>query len=95
MLNFYPWGLQVNEVRPVDRGYTKVIFTYYIYDCDLFERMEGSRLGDKTEREDEFVVESVHKGLKSRFYPGGRFSPSREKGVHHFHRLIAQVLQGN
>ena len=47
---------------------------------------------DKVEREDEFVVEGVHKGLKSKFYKAGRFSPTREKGVHHFHSLLAKYL---
>ena len=47
---------------------------------------------DKVEREDEYVVEGVQKGLQSRFYHAGRFSPEREKGVHHFHRLIADFM---
>jgi len=38
------------------------------------------------------VVEAVHKGLQSRFYKAGRFSPKREKGVHHFHRLLAEYM---
>ena len=47
---------------------------------------------EKVEREDEFIVESVQKGVNSSFYKAGRFSPKREKGVHHFHRLIASYL---
>ena len=44
---------------------------------------------DQTKLEDEAVVESVQLGIQSRFYKAGRFSPSMEKGVHHFHQLIA------
>jgi choline monooxygenase len=47
---------------------------------------------DKVEREDEFVVENVQKGVNSSFYKAGRFSPKREKGVHHFHSLLALYL---
>ncbi|MDW8075962.1 MAG: SRPBCC family protein, partial [Bacteroidota bacterium] len=47
---------------------------------------------DRVEREDEAVVEAVQRGIQSRFYGAGRFSPSQEQGVHHFHRLIAKVL---
>jgi choline monooxygenase len=47
---------------------------------------------DKVEREDEFVVEGVQKGLQSRFYKAGRFSPKMEKGVHHFHSLLAKYM---
>jgi len=32
MFNFYPWGLQVNVVRPVSKEMCRVDFTYYIYD---------------------------------------------------------------
>ena len=42
--------------------------------------------------EDEAVVESVQRGIRSRFYKHGRYSPSREQGTHHFHRLIAEFM---
>lgn len=41
--------------------------------------------------EDEAVMERVHKGVQSRLYKQERFSPSKEKGVHHFHRLLSQL----
>jgi len=47
---------------------------------------------DKVEREDEFVVENVQRGVNSRFYTSGRFSPTREQGVHQFHSLISKFL---
>jgi choline monooxygenase len=42
--------------------------------------------------EDEDIVERVQKGIRSRFYNHGRYSPRMEKGTHHFHRLLAQFL---
>ncbi|MEM7659852.1 MAG: SRPBCC family protein [Bacteroidota bacterium] len=92
MLNVYPWGVQLNIVKPVSPAFTKVEFLYYLYDEEIFALMDGDQLAEKTEREDEFVVEAVQRGIRSRFYQSGRFSPKREKGVHHFHRLIAQAL---
>lgn len=92
MFNFYPWGLSVNIVNPISKDKTKVQFLTYVYDETKLNEGAGALL-DKVEREDEFVVEGVHKGLKSRFYNTGRFSPTREKGVHHFHSLIAKHLQ--
>jgi len=89
MLNIYPWGVQLNIVRPVTKDFTKVEFIYYIHDAEIFEIMQGDKIAEKTEREDEFVVETVHRGIKSRKYPGGRFSPKREKGVHYFHQLLS------
>ncbi len=88
MFNFYPWGLSVNIVKPHSVSKTKVSFITYVYDETKYGEYEGL-LVDKVEREDEFVVEGVYQGLHSRFYKSGRFSPSREQGVHHFHRMLA------
>lgn len=92
MFNVYPWGIQVNVVRPVSPNFTKVEFFYLIGDEEIFQHMNGAMLAEKTEREDEFVVEAVQRGIRSRFYQRGRFSPVRESGVHHFHGLLAEAL---
>jgi choline monooxygenase len=42
--------------------------------------------------EDEEVVESVQRGVSSRLYDRGRFSPRREVGTHHFHHLLASYM---
>ena len=89
MLNFYPWGLSINIVKPISIQKTKVQFLTYVYDESKLETGAGASL-DKVEREDEFVVEGVQKGIKSKFYKAGRFSPTKEKGVHHFHSLLSK-----
>ncbi len=43
-------------------------------------------------REDESVVEAVQQGMRSRLDDRGRYSPTREQRVHHFHRLLAREL---
>ncbi|MEM7185766.1 MAG: aromatic ring-hydroxylating dioxygenase subunit alpha [Bacteroidota bacterium] len=91
MFNFYPWGLSVNIIKPIDLQRTKVSFLTYVYDPSKLEKGAGREL-EKVEREDEFVIENVQKGVNSNFYNAGRFSPRREKGVHHFHRLLARFL---
>jgi len=91
MFNFYPWGLSVNLVQPLGLNKTKVSFVSYVLDESKLDKGAGSGL-DKVELEDEEVVEGVQKGIRSQFYNTGRFSPNREKGVHHFHRLLAQFL---
>ena len=70
---------------------TKISFYSYVYDASKLEKGAGAGL-DKVEMEDEEVVEGVQKGVRSHFYKAGRFSPTREKGVHHFHQLLAQFL---
>jgi choline monooxygenase len=92
MLNFYPWGLSLNVVEPraVDR--TSVSFRTYVWRPELVDRGAGAGL-DRVEAEDEAVVEAVQRGVRARLYGRGRYSPSREQGVHHFHRLLAEALR--
>jgi len=92
MFNFYPWGLSINVVKPIDLTRTKVSFISYVYDPSKLHKGAGADI-EKVEREDEFVVENVQNGVNSSFYKAGRFSPTREKGVHHFHRLLARFLE--
>lgn len=91
MFNFYPWGLSINIIKPMGTQLTKVSFLTYVYDEAKLNRGAGSIL-DKVEREDESIVECVQKGINSRFYESGRYSPKRETGTHHFHRLIAEFM---
>ncbi len=43
--------------------------------------------------EDEAVVESVQLGIRSRYCHRSRSSPTMERAVHHFHRLISNLMQ--
>lgn len=92
MLNFYPWGCSVNVVKPLNPGLTKVSFLTYVLDESKMDRGAGADL-DKVEREDESVVETVQKGIRSRLYQSGRYSPTMEQGTHHFHRLLCEFLR--
>lgn len=91
MFNFYQWGLSVNIIKPMGTQLTKVSFLTYVYDETKLDQGAGNML-DKVEREDEAVVENVQKGVRSRFYTNGRYSPARETGTHHFHRLICEFM---
>lgn len=92
MLNVYPWGLSLNLVQPLAPGRTRVIFESFVADASLLGQGAGGAL-DPVEREDEAAVLSVQRGIRSRLYAHGRYSPQHERGVHHFHRLLAQALQ--
>jgi len=88
MLNFYPWGLSINVLRPLAPDLTKISFLCYVWDAAKIGQGAGADL-DRVEREDEQVVELVQRGVRSRFYDKGRYSPTREQNVHQFHRLLA------
>ena len=91
MLNFYPWGLSVNHVLPEAMDRTRVAFRAYVGDASMLEAGAGGGL-DRVEAEDEAIVEAVQRGVRSRYYVAGRYSPTREQGVHHFHRLLAEFM---
>lgn len=91
MINVYPWGVSVNVVRPLGVDRTRVSFLSYVLDPSRLDTGAGAGL-DRVEREDEAVVESVQRGVRSRLYDRGRYSPTRERGVHHFHRLLCEAL---
>ncbi len=91
MLNFYPWGLSLNIIKPLAVNLCKVSFLSFVWDSTKIGLGAGAEL-DKVEREDEYVVENVQRGIQSRFYQKGRYSPSKEQNVHQFHRLIAQFM---
>jgi len=91
MFNFYPWGLSINIVKPINAQKTKVSFLTFISDESKIEQSAGADL-ETVELEDEAIVENVQKGIRSRFYSQGRYSPTRETGTHHFHRLIAKFM---
>ena len=92
MFNFYPWGLSVNIVKPITPTKTKIQYLTYVWKEELMEKGAGSNL-DKVELEDEEIVEAVQKGVKSRAYDRGRYSPKREIGVHHFHLLLQKYYK--
>ncbi len=93
MFNVYPWGLSVNVVMPQGPARTRVSFRSFVADASLLAEGAGAAL-DPVEMEDEAVVLRVQRGIRSRLYAKGRYSPQHERGTHHFHRLIAAALAG-
>lgn len=90
MLNVYPWGVSVNIIVPTSAATTRVLFRSYVKHADLLDQGAGAEL-DKVELQDQFVVENCMKGMRSASYERGRYSPTHEQGVHHFHRMISSL----
>ncbi len=92
MLNILPGRLQTNLVLPVSKNKSRVIFDYYFSDftsSDSIKRIkEGIIFSDEVQKEDIFICEKVQRGLESKGYDKGRFSPKEEMGVYHFQSLL-------
>jgi len=91
MLNFYSWGLSVNIVEPISIDKTKVKFIYFPLDSKS-DSSDAIKDLIQVEYEDQDVVRSVSKGIQSRYYDRGRYSPTHEKGVHYFHQLLSKFI---
>ena len=87
MLNFYPWGLSVNQVIPLSVDRTRIVYHGYVGNPEMLGRGAGGDL-DKVEIEDQEIVEATQRGVLSKSYERGRYSPKMETGVHHFHRIL-------
>src|SRR5205085_12412457 len=79
MLNFYPWGLSLNVVVPLAVDRTRVLYRTRVSDPSRRGGRAGGAL-DLVEIEDERIVEQLQKGVCSRRYERGRYSPAREPG---------------
>lgn len=87
MINVYPWGVSLNIVEPLSPDRTRVRYRTYVWNRSAMNRGAGSDL-DKVEREDADIVESVQRGIAGSVYQRGRYSPAKETGTHHFHKLL-------
>jgi choline monooxygenase len=92
MLNVLPGRVQVNSVVPAGAGACRVIFDYYYDDvtsADARRRIEDDvAFSNLVQAEDADICAHVQRGLSSRGYDRGRFSPECEEGVYHFQRLL-------
>jgi choline monooxygenase len=95
MLNVLPGRLQTNVVLPVAADRCRVVFRYYYADTaspDARHRIEADvSFSDGVQHEDIEICERVQRGIASRAYDRGRFSPEFEGAVHHFQRLLKEA----
>lgn len=97
MLNIYLGQMQTNVILPVAHDRTVVVFEWFAAQppADPATDPEWSRLvafSDEIQDEDVEICEAVQRNLRSRVYDRGRYSATREQGVHHFHSLLHEFL---
>jgi len=97
MLNIYPDNLSSNLILPLGPERTLTVFEWFFLEPGSGESWEGVQqaiaFSDEIQQEDIEICEAVQRGLRSRSYDRGRFSPKRENGVHHFHSLLDRFLR--
>ena len=96
MFNIYPDNMSMNLVIPLGVDQTLTIFEWYFARPGTgagWESMQQTiAFSDQIQQEDIALCEQVQRGLRSRSYDRGRFSPRRENGVFHFQSLVREAL---
>ncbi len=96
MLNRYGPTLDTNLVVPVGPDRCEVVFDYWFQgDGDDAFVDDSLATSDETQQEDVWVSEQVQRGLNSAAYDSGRYAPTVEHGMYHFHRLLAADLRAS
>ncbi len=98
MLNIYQGQFQTNVVTPLGIDRTRVSFDWFAASppSDPATDETWRRLvefSDLLQVQDTGICEAVQKNLGSRGAVRGRYVPAREVGVHHFHRLLAELAR--
>ncbi|XP_072981961.1 choline monooxygenase, chloroplastic isoform X3 [Typha latifolia] len=91
MINRYgPW-MDTNLVVPLCSTKCQVIFDYFLDASLVDDNVFVEKSLEESERvqiEDIALCEGVQRGLESPAYCSGRYAPSVEKAMHHFHCLL-------
>jgi choline monooxygenase len=91
MLNLYPWGVSINVVQATGPTSCVVHYQRWALDPQAVRTGAGGDL-DAVEAEDQHIVARAQRGVASRLYRSGTYSPEHEVGVHRFHRLLAEAM---
>jgi choline monooxygenase len=94
MLNHYAGVMDTNLVRPIGPNRCEVLFDFYFTaDADPAFVADSLAVADRVQAEDAGVCDDVQRGLHSRSYVAGRFSPKRENAGYFFHQTLAAQLR--
>jgi choline monooxygenase len=91
LVNVYPWGISMNRIDDAGFGRARIHYRAFVWDEALRGVGAGGAL-DLVESQDQSVARRAWAGLQGTAYRRGRYSPTHERGLHHFHRLLAGAL---
>ncbi|PKI52627.1 hypothetical protein CRG98_026967 [Punica granatum] len=96
MINRYgPW-MDTNLVLPLGPRKCRVIFNYFLEDHLKDDRdfiAKSLQDSERVQMEDVMLCEGVQRGLESPAYCSGRYAPTVENAMHHFHCLLHSELK--
>jgi choline monooxygenase len=95
-LNFYPWGLSINQWMPIAGQPERTRFHWYhlVTDEARYAEADARWINRATDDEDVDALSAVQRGVRSGFATRGRFAPREEAAAHWFHRRVWLQLSG-
>nr|AEW31326.1 choline monooxygenase [Haloxylon persicum] len=90
-----PW-MTTMHVQPLGLRKCKLVVDYYLEESKLGDKEyieKGIAINDNVQAEDKVLCESVQRGLETPAYSSGRYVMPIEKGIHHFHCWLHQILK--
>ena len=88
MLNFYPWGLSVNQVIPLSVNKTRIVYHGYVGNAEMLGKGAGGTLTRLRWR-----IKKLSR-LRNAMFPQdhmtGEVFAENGRGVHHFHRMLTR-----
>ena len=95
LLNIVPGRLQLNVIQPISHEETQVIFDYLYADKSASQMdqilKDDLHISDLIQQQDIEICEIVQQNLNTGIYHAGRYSPSEELGVYHFHQYLREA----
>jgi len=92
ILNIAPGRLQTNIIEPKNSKTCVVHFDYHFDNPEEADIEKDADFSEMVQQEDILICENVQKGLESKGYDKGKFSPLNEQGVFHFQSLVKSSL---
>lgn len=93
MVNIYEDTMDVDWVVPTGPETCTVYMDFHFsknFEDDL--KFKSMDVAEQIQQEDIAISERVQKGLRSKSYSTGRYSPQREIGIYHFHTMLAEMV---
>ena len=95
MISVYPGtnNITTSQIVPLDEKSSLAVYRYYFVNEDLSpEDEELIKFVDQVREEDFVLVELLQKGLPSKAYGRGIYSPT-ERALHHFHEIYQKNME--
>ncbi|MEX1367570.1 MAG: SRPBCC family protein, partial [Nannocystaceae bacterium] len=90
-ISAYPWGLRAMLLLPLSPTQTRMVVMGWTWSEDPLDPALAAGF-DQLAHEDQRQLATVARALTARYRPRPRYSPEHERGVHHFHRLLTDLL---